>query len=111
MDEEPEARVGAAVVALNVISLLASLAMVGLGYIVTMIGRIPAPEQQDPRVIDYGVGLMVAFLALPAVCVPASIKLGREERRSSVVVSLAPAALVAAAIAYFVWAGTYVPIR
>jgi hypothetical protein len=111
MDGEPGASVGAAVIAFNVISSLASLAMAGLGWIVTMIARMPAPEQQDPRVMAYGVGLIVAFLTIPLVCVATSIKLSRADRRVSVLVSLAPAALVAAASAYFAWAGTYVPIR
>ena len=42
------------VIVLNVISLLTSLAMAELGWIVTMIARIPVPEQQDYRVIGYG---------------------------------------------------------
>jgi hypothetical protein len=39
------------VIVLNVISSLASLALAGLGWIVTLIARIGVPEQQDYRVI------------------------------------------------------------
>jgi hypothetical protein len=99
------------VIVLNVISLLTSLAMAGLGWIVTLIARIPVPEQQDYRVIGYGVALIATFLMAPVICVTASTRLARQERRSSVLVALAPAVLVAAAVGYFVWAGTYVPIR
>jgi divalent metal cation (Fe/Co/Zn/Cd) transporter len=99
------------VIVLNVISLLTSLAMAGLGWIVTMIARIPVPEQQDYRVIGYGVALIATFLMAPAICVTASTKLARQGRRSSVLIALAPAVLVAGAVGYFVWAGTYVPIR
>ena len=99
------------VIVLNVISLLTSLAMAGLGWIVTMIARIPVPEQQDHRVIGYCVALIATFLMAPVICVTASTRLARQERRSSVLVALAPAVLVAAAVGYFVWAGTYVPIR
>jgi hypothetical protein len=99
------------VIVLNVVSLLTSLAMAGLGWIVTMIARIPVPEQQDYRVIRYGVALIATFLMAPVICVTASTRLARQERRSSVLVALAPAVLVAAAVGYFVWAGTYVPIR
>jgi hypothetical protein len=105
------ARVRTLVIVLNVISSLSSLAMTGLGWLVTMIARIPVPEQQDYRVIAYGVALIVTFLMAPVICVTASTKLARQDRRSSVLVSLAPAVLVAAAVVYFVWAGTYVPIR
>jgi hypothetical protein len=99
------------VIVLNVISLLTSLAMAGLGWIATMIARIPVPEQQDYRVIGYGVALIATFLIAPVICVTASTRLARQERSSSVLVALAPAVLVAAAVGYFVWAGTYVPIR
>jgi hypothetical protein len=78
------------VIVLNVISLLTSLAMAGLGWIVTMIARIPVPEQQDYRVIGYGVALIAAFLMAPVICVTASTRLARQERRSSVLVALAP---------------------
>jgi hydrogenase-4 membrane subunit HyfE len=100
-----------AVTVLNVISSVASLAMAGLGLIVTMIGRIPVPEQQDHRVIAYGGALIVTFLVLPIICVMTSTKLARQDDRSSLFVSLAPAVLATTAVAYFMWAGTYVPVR
>lgn len=99
------------VIVLNVISSLTSLAMAGLGWIVTVIARIPVPEQQHYRVIAYGVALIVTFSIAPIICVTASTKLARQDRRSSVLVSLVPAVLVAAAVVHFVWAGTYIPIR
>jgi hypothetical protein len=105
------ARVRTLAIVLNVISSLTSLAMAGLGWIVTMIARIPVPEQQDYRVVAYGVALIATFSMAPVICVTASTKVARQDRRSSVLVSLAPAVLVAAAVVYFVWAGTYVPIR
>ena len=111
MSPSSGARVRTLVIVLNVISSLTSLAMAGLGWIVTMIARIPVPEQQDYRVIAYGVALMVTFSMAPVICVTASTKLARQDRRSSVLVSLVPAVLVTAAVVYFVWAGTYVPIR
>jgi hypothetical protein len=98
------------VIVLNVISSLASLTLIGLGWIVTMIARIPAPEQQDSRVIVYGVALIATFLMAPVVCVTTSLRLARRDRRSSILVAFVPAVLVAAAVGYFVWAGTYVPI-
>ena len=85
--------------------------MAGLGWIVTMIARIPVPGQQDYRVIAYGLALIATFLMVPVICVTASIRLACQGRSSSVLVALAPAVLVAAAVGYFVWAGTYVPIR
>jgi hypothetical protein len=105
------ARVRTLAIVLNVISSLTSLAMAGLGWIVTMIARIPVPEQQDYRVVAYGVALIATFSMAPVICVTASTKVARQDRRSSVLVSLAPVVLVAAAVVYFVWAGTYVPIR
>jgi hypothetical protein len=105
------ARVRTWVIALNVISSLTCLAMAGLGWIVTMVARIPVPEQQDYRVIAYGLVLIATFLIIPVICVTASTRLARQNRRSSVLVALAPAVLGAAAVGYFVWAGTYVPIR
>jgi hypothetical protein len=104
-------RVRTSVIVLNVISSLASLALAGLGWIVTLIARIPVPEQQDYRVIAYGVALIATFSMAPVICVTASTRLARRDRRSSILVALAPAVLVAAAVGYFVWAGTYVPIR
>jgi hydrogenase-4 membrane subunit HyfE len=100
-----------AAIVFNVISSLASLAMAGLGWIVTMIARIPAPEQQDQRVLAYGVALIVSFLVLPVVCVAMSGNSARQNPASAVFWSLVPAVLVAAAVTYFVWAGTYVPIH
>jgi hypothetical protein len=76
-----------------------------------MVARIPVPEQQDYRVIAYGLVLIATFLIIPVICVTASTRLARQNRRSSVLVALAPAVLGAAAVGYFVWAGTYVPIR
>jgi len=55
--------------------------------------------------------LIATFSMLPVICVTASTRLVRQDRRSSVLVALAPAVLVAGAVGYFVWAGTYVPIR
>lgn len=99
------------VVVLNVISSLTSLGMIGLGWVVTMIARISIPEQQDYRVIAYGVALIATFLLAPVICVTASTRLARQDRRASIFVALAPVVLFAAAVGYFVWAGTYVPIR
>jgi hypothetical protein len=99
------------VIVLNVISSLASLALAGLGWIVTLIARIGVREQQDYRVIAYGVALIATFSTVPVVCVTASTRLARQDRRSSVLVALAPAVLVAPAVGHFVWAGTYLPIR
>ena len=104
-------RVRTSVIVLNAISSLASLAMAGLGWIVTMIARIPVPEQRDYRITAYGVALIATFLMAPVICVTASTRLARQDRRLSVLVALVPAVLVAAAIAYFAWVGTYVPIR
>ena len=59
--------------------------MAGLGWIVTMIARIPVPEQQDYRVIAYGLVLIATFSMVPVVCVTASTRLARQDRRSSVV--------------------------
>jgi hypothetical protein len=75
------------------------------------VARIPVPEQQDYRVIAYGLVLIATFLIIPVICVTASTRLARQDRRSSVLVALAPAVLGAADVGYFVWAGTYVPIR
>ena len=85
--------------------------MAALGWLVTVIARVPAPEQQDQRVLAYGAALIVTFLVLPVVCVTMSRKLARRNPASSVLVSLVPAVLVAAAVTYFAWAGTYVPIH
>jgi hypothetical protein len=105
------ARVRTSVIVLDVISSLASLAMAGLGWIVTVIARIPVPELQDYRVIVYGVALIAMFMMAPVICVTASRRLARQDRRSSVLVALAPTVLIAAAVGYFAWVRTYVPIR
>jgi hypothetical protein len=94
-----------AVTVLNIISSLASLAMVWFGWVMAGFAADFDSLHRDYYGIAYGVALMGAFLIVPALCVVASIKLVRQDRRSSVFVSLAPMALIPPAILIYTTGG------
>ena len=79
---------------LNIISSLASLAMVWFGWVMAGFAAEFNPQHRDYYGIAYSVVVMAAFLIIPALCVAASSKLARQGRRLSVLVSLAPVALI-----------------
>jgi hypothetical protein len=98
-----------AVAVLNVLSSVASLATVWFGWMITLVGQL-SPTHTDYTAIAFGGTLMAAFLIIPPVCVVASIKLARKDRRSAIFVSLVPVVLIGLAIvAAFV--GHLPPVR
>jgi hypothetical protein len=99
------AQVRIAVTVLNVISSLASLAMVWFGWVMAGFAAEFDPLHRDYYGIAYGVTLMGAFLIIPALCVATSTKHVRQDRRSSVLVSLAPVALIPPAILMYTAGG------
>jgi hypothetical protein len=82
------------VTVLNIISSLASLAMVWFGWVMAGFAAEFDPLHRDYYGIAYSVAVMAAFLIIPALCAVASTKLVWQNRRSSVLVSLAPLALI-----------------
>jgi hypothetical protein len=86
-----------AVIVLNILSSLASLATVWFGWMITLVGQL-SPTHTDYTAIAFGGVLIAAFLIIPPVCVVASTKLARQDRRSSILVSLAPVMLIGLAI-------------
>jgi hypothetical protein len=85
------------VTVLNVLSSLGSLGMLSLGLRIVS-AELLSTEYHDYTVIAVGLVLVSTFLIVPAVCVVASIKLARRDRRWSIVVSLVPAVLLALAL-------------
>ena len=90
----------AAVNVLNILSSVASLAMVGYGSLIVMLAHFD-PLHTDYVGVALGFAFIVPFLIIPPICVVASIRLARRDRRSSVLVALIPVALTALAI--LVW--------
>ncbi len=100
-----------AVIVLNVLSSLASLATVWFGWMVIVVGQL-SPLHIDNTAITFGGTLIAAFLIIPPVRVVASTKLARQDRRSSIFVSLVPVALIALAImAALVGASSACPMK
>lgn len=90
----------AAVNVLNILSSVASLAMVGYGSLIVMLAHFD-PLHTDYVGVALGFAFIVPFLIIPPICVVASIRLARRDRRSSIFVALIPFALTALAI--LVW--------
>lgn len=90
----------AAVNVLNILSSVASLAMVGYGSLIVMLAHFD-PLHTDYVGVALGFAFIVPFLIIPPICVVASIRLARQDRRSSILVALIPVALTALAI--LVW--------
>jgi len=82
------------VAVLNVISTLASLAMVWFGWVMAGFAAEFNPQHRDYYGIVYSVVVMAAFLIIPAICVVTSTKLVRQDRGSSILLSLVPLALI-----------------
>jgi hypothetical protein len=93
-------QVRAAVNVLNILSSVASLAMVGYGSLIVMLAHFD-PLHTDYVGVALGFAFIVPFLIIPPICVVASIRLARQDRRSSILVALIPVALTALAI--LVW--------
>jgi hypothetical protein len=93
-------QVRAAVNVLNILSSVASLAMVGYGSLIVMLAHFD-PLHTDYVGVALGFAFIVPFLIIPPICVVASIRLARRDRRSSIFVALIPVALTALAI--LVW--------
>ena len=94
-----------AVTVFNIMSALASLAMVWFGWVMAGFAADFDPLHRDDYGIAYGVALMGVFLIVPALCTMASTKLVRQHRRSSLFVSLAPVALIPPAILMYTAGG------
>ena len=90
----------AAVNVLNILSSVASLAMVGYGSLIVMLAHFD-PLHTDYVGVALGFAFIVPFLIIPPICVVASIRLARRDRRSSIFVAPIPFALTALAI--LVW--------
>jgi ABC-type tungstate transport system substrate-binding protein len=78
---------------LNIISSLASLLTVILGFILSRISDRFMAGTTNHFGIAYGVVAMLTFVIIPMICVMASASLARQDRPSSIFVSLIPAAL------------------
>ncbi len=98
-----------AVTVLNILSSLASLATVGFGWAITVVARLN-PLHSDYPAIAFGGALIAAFLIIPPICVVASTKLARQDRRSSIFVSLVPVVLIVLAILAAL-VGHFPPVR
>ena len=77
----------AAVNVLNILSSVASLAMVGYGSLIVMLAHFD-PLHTDYVGVALGFAFIVPFLIIPPICVVASIRLARRDRRSSILVAL-----------------------
>jgi hypothetical protein len=82
-----------AVIVLNIIASLASVGMLCVGAYLVSVGRLSL-QYHDYTPLTLGLVLVAGFLAVPAVSVIASTKLARRGSRWSILVSLAPVALV-----------------
>src|SRR5450432_2913156 len=78
---------------LNIISSLASLLTIILGFILSRISDRFMAGTTNHFGIAYGVVAMLTFVIIPMICVMASASLARQDRPSSIFVSLIPAAL------------------
>jgi hypothetical protein len=82
------------VVALDVLSSAASLAMAGYGLLILMMSQFD-PLHTDRVGMTFGLGLVATFLIVPTFCVVTSLRLASRDRRSSILLALVPFVLIA----------------
>ena len=95
------------VTVLNVISTLASLGMVWFGWVMAGFAVEFNPLHRDYYGLAYSIMVMAAFLIIPALCIVTSRKLVRQDRRSSVLLSLVPLALIPPAFLMYTAGGLH----
>jgi hypothetical protein len=86
-----------AVIVLNTVSCLASLATVWIGSRIILVGLLGL-QWHDYSGIELGVALVATFLIAPPICVVVSTKLANRSRPSSILVALMPMALIVLSI-------------
>ena len=82
------------VIVLNVISTLASLAMVWFGWVMAGFALEFDRRHPDYYILAYSIVVMAAFTVIPVLCAVRSSRLARQGRRSSILLSLLPLALI-----------------
>jgi hypothetical protein len=81
----------------NVISSLASLAVIWLGARMAYWGLLGF-EHGDYSGTALGIGLAAAYLIIPAICVAASVRLAERKPWASIVLASMPLMLIAIAV-------------